>query len=199
MSRLLKWIMAILEKNGYVNHENYEIVCYGLELKLMKTIISAGMLLLAVITGSLLEVIVFMAVYQPLRGSCGGYHAKTRLSCVLLSLGMLSLIICLDKILPDSLLMIVSYIFLFIGSGSIIFLAPVDTASKPFDEKERMVFRKRSLITLAIICCVYMVCYLGDYKKIYFSASYGIFMTGILLMAGILVNRKLYNKADNKA
>lgn len=193
MSKLLNWVMSNLEKNGYVNNENYEIVCYGLELKLMKTIISTGMLLLAVITGSFLEVIVFMAVYQPLRGSCGGYHAKTRISCILFSLGMLSLIICLTKILTDSLLMIVSLIFLFIGSGSIIFLAPVDTASKPFDEKERIVYRKRSFVILAIICCIYIACYLGDYHKIYFPVSYGIFMAGILLIIGYYDKR-----AENK-
>ena len=99
MEKLLDPIMKKLLDRGFVDDENAEIVRYGLELLIMKTIISAMMIATALITQSVPEVMVFVLSYALLRGCCGGYHAGSRIVCFILSMFLLSAVISAVKLI----------------------------------------------------------------------------------------------------
>ncbi|MGN0375430.1 MAG: accessory gene regulator ArgB-like protein [Butyrivibrio sp.] len=186
MNKMLDRIVDRLSDSGYVTGENYEIVRYGLELFIMKTLISIAMLIIAFITGSVLEVLAFMCAYQPLRSTCGGYHARTRTACFISSLLMSGTVILMGKVLPAPAFICVSFSLLFIGVVIILILSPVDTPTKPFDDIERIVFRKRSLIITIILVIIFMAFSLLGFRKIQLSVSLAVIYTALLLIPGKL-------------
>ena len=190
MEKLLDPIMKKLLDRGFVDDENAEIVRYGLELLIMKTIISAVMIATAIITQSVPEVMVFTLSYALLRGCCGGYHADSRIVCFILSMFLLSAVISAIKLIGGIAAFFTSIGFICMGIALIVSLAPVDTPNKPFDITERHIFRKRSIL---ISCAALLLWTIFTVFRLYnfsLSVSAAVFITGLLLAAGRLSNRK---------
>ncbi|MCR5599834.1 MAG: accessory gene regulator B family protein [Ruminococcus sp.] len=190
MNQILDKIMSKLISGGFVKSEDTEIVRFGLELTIMKTIISAAMLIVAFALHSAPAVIFFMAVYQPLRSCCGGYHARTRCLCFFSSMMILLSVIAAEKLLTDTLGLISSLFFIISGLVLIFIFAPTDTPTKPFDNIERIVFRKRSLIAAFFSVIAADVFMFFGFCSLLISASMAIFYTGLLLIIGRSLNKK---------
>ena len=188
MDKLIDSIMEKLLSDGYVREDEAEIVRFGLELNIMKVLISSAMLIAAVIFGSTPAALVFMAVYPPLRSCCGGYHAKTRTACFILSMAAMSSVIAASRLMPARASLYAAMYAA--GLLCIILLAPVESRNKPFDDKERRVFRRRSLIAAAISAAVIAVLFLFKAHRLMTAAAMAVFFTGIMLPAGIFSNRK---------
>ena len=190
MNKMLDKIMVKLLEGGYVKSENEDIVRFGLELATMKTLISVAVIIVAIVFDSAPAVIAFMAAYQPMRSCCGGYHAKTRSVCFVSSMIVLIFVIIAVKSLTDTLCLISSLFFIITGQGAIFFLAPVDTPSKPFDDVERIVFRKRSLIAAMLSMTAADIFMLFGMDTLLLAVSMAFFFTGLLLVLGRISNRK---------
>lgn len=186
MNKLLDLIVRAMEHNDYVNDDNYEIVRYGLELLVMKAIIYVILLIIGIATKSIFEVVAFMVAYQPLRSYCGGYHAKSRVTCITSSVLMLVSVIVFSKTVSAEYAVIMSIIMMFIGSVTIVLLTPVGTPNKPLDDMEKKVFRKRSLIILAIIWLFAVVMYFIKFNNVMIPVALAVINTAILLIAGKL-------------
>lgn len=178
-----------MKKRGYVNNDNYEIVRYGIELLAMKTIICTVILIIGCVTRSLVEVLVFMSVYQPLRSYAGGYHAKSKAACIIASTFMLFLVIVLTKIPVGFININISMIITLICSIIIFLFAPVDTVTKPFDDIEKIVFRRRSRIVLIIILLMMLGVYIIKFQEILLVASLALLCVAILLVVGKIQNK----------
>ena len=190
MDKLIDAIMEKLLSGGFVNDDEADIVRFGLELNIMKIFISTAMLFAAVLFGCAPEALVFIAAYPPLRSCCGGYHAKTRTACFIMSMAVMSLVIAAFYFIPYRALPVTAAALTGAGVLCIILFAPVDTPTKPFDDTERRVFRRRSLI--AALCAVLLSAALAFFKayRLMTAASLAVFFTGIMLAAGIISNRK---------
>jgi accessory gene regulator B len=77
-----------------------------------------------------------------------------------------------------------------LGIVAIFGYAPVDTASKPFDDTERIVFRKRSLIASMISVIVADIFMFLELYSLLLAVSMAIFFTGMLLVIGRVSNKK---------
>lgn len=190
MNRILDYLMNKLLQGGFTDSEKAEIVRYGLELAIMRALISAAAIIAAIALESAPAVIAFMAVYQPLRSCCGGYHAKKRLSCFIFSVLLLIAVITATKLLTDTVCMISSLCFTISGLNVILFFAPVDTPTKPFDNTERIVFRKRSLIAAFFVISAADIFMLLGLDTLLLSVSMAFFFTGLLLVIGRTTNKK---------
>lgn len=190
MDKLIDTIMEKLLSGGYVREDEADIVRFGLELNIMKAIISAAMLVAAVIFGGAASALVFMAVYPPLRSCCGGYHAKTRIACFILSMAVMSLVIAASRFMPARASLPAALAMSLTGLLLIILLAPVESKNKPFDSVERRVFRRRSLIAAALSAALIAVLVILQARQLMTGAAMAVFFTGIMLAAGIFSNRK---------
>lgn len=190
MEKLLDAIMNKLLAGGFVDDENAEIVRFGLELVIMKCLISAAMIVVAIATKSVAEVLLFIVSYALLRGCCGGYHANSRIACIISSLFILSAVISLAKLMEGKTALLTSIGLLGFGTVFVLMFAPVDTPNKPFDMIERVVFRKRAL--MASFTSLFFSFMLAAFKMYTFSltVSAAVFFTGLLLIAGRLTNKK---------
>lgn len=72
-----------------ISQKEAELVCYGLESIKSDLTGIAMSILIGVCFGRLLEGILLWGLMYPLRKNAGGFHASTRMRCMLLSVGML--------------------------------------------------------------------------------------------------------------
>lgn len=71
-----------------------------------------------------------------------------------------------------------------IGGIVIVWLAPVDTPTKLFDNIEQVVFRKRTLIITAVVMLVYILLLIFDLRDILLSISLSVVSVALLLILG---------------
>ena len=70
------------------------------------------------------------------------------------------------------------------------FLAPVAAPNKPFDDIEKRVFRRRSLIVAAVVTAVSAVMWIFGAYKLMLPAAMALLFTGVFLAVGRLSYRK---------
>ena len=190
MNRFLDMIMEKILSGGWAEEKDAEIIRYGLELNIMKTLISAAMLIAAFALKSAPAVIVFMLIYPPMRSCCGGYHARTRTACFISSMGILAAVIAASKFITGKAAFYASAAMLIAGAAFVAVLAPVEALKKPFDDVERRVFRRRSLLVTAVSSAVCMLLALLKLYSFMLPAATAVFFTGIFLVVGKLSLRK---------
>ena len=190
MERFVDRIMEKLLSGGWTSEEDKEIVRYGLELNIMRAVISAAMLITALAFGRALEVIVFMLAYPQLRRYCGGFHANTKAACFVLSMVILASVIAASRLLTGRASLYASASMLAAGTALIALLAPVDSEKKPFDDTEKTVFRRRSLLMTAAEAAAAGVLFLLKLYGFVLPVTMAVFITGLLLAVGRLTKRK---------
>lgn len=184
-----------LYKEGLVSEEDREIVEFGLE-SLGGNLAGVFLtLLVGFLFGEPNQAIFFYLLLFPLRKSIGGFHANTKTGCLITS--AMTLVITFTIFLtvqhPPVFYLISFFIF-----GCLIFaLSPVDNISKPFDDTERRVYRRRGRIVLFVESTLFFAAY-------YFSCDSGIrclcmvyFVSCVALIMGLL-KKKFVGLAHNK-
>jgi len=154
-----EWVTDWLLENEAISREDKEIYRYGIQQGMIALVNLGTTMIIGMVFGRLLESILFMAAYIPLRSYAGGYHAKTAVRCYFFSIVMMSAVLWVMRY--------VMYYGLICGcltaiSGSVIwFLVPVEDRNKPLDDVEKVVYRKRArgmvlaesiLLLFAILC-----------------------------------------------
>lgn len=170
-----------------IKEEDMEVYQYGLELLIATVFKGLGIIIIASLTGLLIEATVFILFFSSLRVQAGGYHAETIMSCFIGTLILIFSSIILVKILP----VIYQPYYILIAVVSSIFLvflyAPLESKNKPLTENEKIIYRCKSLHTVIIgsIIILFLV-YLSD-KFIYFGT---ISATAFLLESLTLVHAR---------
>lgn len=98
--------------------------------------------------------IVFTITFKFLRTYAGGYHAKTRMRCSILSYATMAGVLIAIKLLPENIFY--GLIVWILAGVVVLYLAPVEAQTKPLDDLERCVYRKKliqiwSLETIAFL------------------------------------------------
>lgn len=188
MGNLVKKVTNYFIINGIIKEEDKEIYSYGLHQGLLIVINILTTIAIGFLFAMVVESILFMIAYIPLRSYAGGYHAKTELRCYFLSTILIVLALLLMKFIP-----IREYIILGITgiSGLIIYiLAPVEDRNKPLDQIEYKMYRKKSRNILAIEILSLLVFYLLGFKKISLIISISIFILSLMLVMGKVIKKK---------
>lgn len=148
MRRIANYIADMLIQNGIVHKQNKEVYNFGIEQLLFMLLNFITALSIAGLAGMLLEGLIFMLTYLPLRKYAGGLHAKTRLQCYIGGMLFFVGILYFIKIFswPNE-----QNIFLLIISSVIIFcFSPAENKAKKLSDFEKQVYRKKTLIVLGI-------------------------------------------------
>ena len=146
--KISEGISGAMVKNGVIPPENQGLCRYGINQLFTILLNIAVTLSIGLLMDMVLESVLFMAAYIPLRSYAGGYHAKTPQRCCVFS-----------GVLMAVALLAMKYVFLtfyvvagvWIVSGIIIaVVAPVEDKNKPLDEIEVKVYRKRAMLVWGI-------------------------------------------------
>ncbi len=182
--RVTEWLLV----KEAIQREDKEIYQYGIQQGMIALLNLGTTMVIGLVLGKLLESILFMAAYIPLRSYAGGYHAKTAVRCYFFSIVMMGAVLWVMRYVMYSGLVCGCLTASF--GGVIWFLVPVEDRNKPLDDVEKVVYRKRArgivlaestLSLFAILCngkrlgmCITLVLcvlalmlLLGKWKNVY--------------------------------
>ena len=176
--RITDWLL----KNKAFPREDKEIYRYGIQQGMIALVNLGTTMVIGMVFGKLLESILFMVAYIPLRSYAGGYHAKTAVRCYFFSIVMISAVLWVMRYVTYSGLICGC---LTVISGSIIWLlAPVEDRNKPLDDAENVVYRKRARRILLFEVAFLFVSLLLKWKSIALCMTTVFCVMAIMLMLG---------------
>lgn len=185
MKRKIKEYMVTAE---IVDEREAEVVEFGLNMLKPVLLGGVGVIGVGAIFGMLKETLLFIALLMPIRQYAGGFHAKTRLRCALMSIVLLLLSVVLLQYvsLPWK---VQSFLYL-CGLFLIVKYAPVENEGKPLDDLEVKIYGKRMKWILTAESFMFIVLML---LKL-FTWSF-VFVLAIVLAAALVIAGHLQNKS----
>lgn len=191
MNKILDMIMNYVYKDEEADEEQCEVVRYGLEIILLKSIFTLAILVIGVIMHSFWECLIFTVLFSGIRSYAGGYHADTRIQCFIQSMATFSVVLCVLKICNVNDLIIIPLVILFmLSAAAIIKLAPIDTENKRLDDEEKAVFKRKSRLSLFSETIIAITAYCIGLESISYAVMLAVIVTALLLAAEVIKNRK---------
>lgn len=132
------------------SREAIEIYKYGFELLLSTILNIAGLFVISFFMGSILDAILFLAAFIPLRVTAGGYHANHHRSCFLTVNITFFFFAVLLKYMSIGFGLRYTIFAVITASIIIWLLSPVEAINKPLSEQKKRKVRTLSLIIASI-------------------------------------------------
>lgn len=94
---LRKTTINLFYKNDLIKFNEIDNYVYGLEVLLLKIAHTSVFILFGILNKNLLSLLLFLYLFSYIRARIHGYHANTRIKCLLLSL-IMCFILCLGLV-----------------------------------------------------------------------------------------------------
>lgn len=144
------------EKDQYT----IDIYVYGIELALSSLLGNILVILIGIVTGSLIESIIFMAALTSVRVFSGGYHANTYLKCNLITLASAIFTITINKLLiivfSKQIILYLLICTLVLLLLTIIIYCPVENKNKQIQPEDKIKFK---FMSVAVVVIQAVVCF----------------------------------------
>lgn len=178
-------------EDGIIADEDKEIVRFGLE-SLEGNLLGIGFTMAVGICfkqGG--EALLLWALLFPLRKNAGGYHATTRVRCLLMSVLMLITAFMIFAVFEHT--MIFYGICGIVAGGVIWALAPVDNPAKNLDVVEHRVYQRRTRIALGVEGSIFALALLFKWEMATKSVCMTFFIVFMSLLLGKMNNKRIRN------
>lgn len=173
-----------LQKEKVIDSSMIEIYTYGLEL-IIATIIDIGtLLILAGITKSYVECLLYLLFLIPIRLCTGGYHASNYLNCNLVFLGIYLVILAVAKITPVFLMVPLGILFMVMTLLIVFRYAPIESPYNPLskEEKESCLKKSRTIIAFEFLLVISAFILLQTYTMYIYVCCLTSIAVGICIM-----------------
>lgn len=177
---------AVVEQlcgDGIVDENEKELYKFGLE-GLLFTFLNLGTaLIIGIVMNAILECVVFLMAFLPLRQYAGGYHAKTRVGCYFLSVTCMWVAMNVLVYQEFKKYMLVMACVMMIV---VFLLAPVENENKKLTCEEKIRYGKiAKLVSLFEMGLVLFTLFIGTFKiDICACIECAIINVGIMLLLG---------------
>lgn len=175
--------------SGMIEEKEFTIYSFSYEIVINYILTFLAILLIGLLFGTLLECVLFMCFYAPLRMFAGGFHAKTHERCIVASSVMF---IGLSFLLFSKTSWTINPFLLVLEAGSVLlifFLAPVETENRKIDQEHGKKYRLFSRVLLFIELVVGFVFYYFGNSKIAFLMILSHIVLSIMLLLGLMSQR----------
>lgn len=181
-------IINSLVLNGVVNSKDKELYIYGLHQGFLMILNLIVTIIIGLIFGMVLESIVFMISYIPVRIYAGGYHSKTQLRCFIFSINMIIIVLLSMKLINWTSFL---YSIFEIISVVIIFkLAPIEDSNKPLEPIEVSLYKKRARVILLIETSLLFILKTLNFYQISLCILTAHMALSVMLVLGKIKNNK---------
>lgn len=126
---------------GIITSEMKDLYCYGMHQGVVLFFNLLTALFIGVLLDSVMEVILYLTAYIPLRIYAGGYHAETPGRCYIFSVILITAILLAIRFFAIS--DVVCCIGMILSFAVIFIIAPMEDKNKPFTTKEQIFFKKQ--------------------------------------------------------
>ena len=171
---------------GEGSDEN-ELYIFGINqcLNMLLNILTA--LFIGILFGEVLQILLFMLAYVPLRSYAGGWHSRTPFRCYIFSVIMLIVV----SIGMKYLYMVewVYYVVLAAAALVVLWLSPVEDQNKPLDETENKVYKKRTVLIAAAELAIGMLLKFVVLYNFFVAVVYAFVVLSLMIIAGKAKNR----------
>ncbi|WOO36378.1 accessory gene regulator B family protein [Anaerocolumna sp. AGMB13020] len=175
-----------LIKKGIIKEQESELYLFGIETAMLKILHLLTYIVMGVLIGELTGLLLFLAVFIPLREYSGGYHASTKLKCYIVScLTVLSMLLLIK--LCDENFYLSSVYLASISSAILLFLIPVETAARPMDESEKIYYRSKAGFIIVLLLTITLFLYMTDQFDYSFVIALSLFFEMIAAFTGKLI------------
>lgn len=160
ISYLSRCMVGILLKNKIIQEYQIKIYIYGFEVFISSCITFLITILSGVILNCVLASLVYFITFAVLRQICGGYHAKSYLSCNILFMISTIFVLLFFRYIPIVAFEIPHYIFITLWVMCVFAYAPIENENKPLNNHQKALFRKISrflCIILTLISCLFYI------------------------------------------
>lgn len=182
----------LLSRNA-IKDEDYEIYQYGLEQLFTSILNMLTLLVIGSIMGMIWQGIIFVLSFMLLRKYAGGYHASTPLGCYLLTTLIITVALSVMKYFEISIL--IYLVLLMVSSVIVYMLTPVEAVNKELDKIEKMIYRKKTILTWIVEVSLAIGVFILKHYEISICIFMAVIMVGISLVTGHieikLVKRKI--------
>lgn len=183
MRKIVDRLIQYYVREGIVEQEDIPWLQYGLERKISTITVGIPFFILAFFATDFLSAISFFATYFFIKKHLGGYHAKTILGCLILSL-LLELIFLV--VLPHYLFMPLSFIILILCALAILILAPYNHPKLHLTSEEIKSCQRKVRLRLCCILMVAAISYSAGIREITNGCTISIAMATTLLCLGYI-------------
>lgn len=176
--------MKIMEFDEELQPEEKEIVAYGLQQLKVNCICIGTILLASIACGMVLQGIVFLFAFIPLRLYSGGYHANSRKMCAVISFCSVLLCFILIKICMYS-----SLFWFLLSTASLLIigiLSPVSNDVKVLEKEEQRVYKHRTRKIAFVIYVVMQIACLFGLKLVVCSFGAAFLLVDVSLISGYI-------------
>lgn len=186
MNGLAQKITANLINRNLLSDDRKDEYVYVIETSLEKLISYAFILTIAVLTGTLVQSIIFLVLFVSIRGRTGGFHMNTYFKCLI---STIVLYLLLSVIIIPALVAnyVTAYIIFCISILCIILIASVNHPNMDMSKSEfegaKKASRLNAFIHWSIITTVYFALPQNDYTVYAMSAD--ILCSLLLILAKI--------------
>lgn len=182
IEKLSRTLVGYLLKENVIenNEDDIEYYQYGLEITISSLLNVALILILGIAFGSIVESIIFLVLFIPIRQFTGGFHAGSYLRC------NLSFCVCFTVLISAYWLtcdIITTYIAILIASVCTLVIfarCPIENPNKPISDKRKLFHR----ITATVMSAVYSSVGIA---LLSFENKYGALVLYTLLLVTVLI------------
>ena len=176
-------------KQQIIKEEEKSIYYFCFEVVLSTAYFWAMVLILALISGQILESLVYLAAFTLMRSAAGGYHAASHWRCMILSAASFAAFLLIEIFLPEAWLAVVLtaggiYIIYMIGR-----FAPIYNHNNPFTAEERQLNRNKSLFVLCVLVVCLLLLMAVGVQHLAFCLFLGLVQAAAALNIAILMRR----------
>lgn len=183
-------ITCKLIASSVIEEGDRELYSYGFFLLISKIFFFFVAVIAGLLTDTTVESIIFYAVFMLLRTYAGGIHARTEMSCTVLTTLALIASVLVIKQLEMHTSGAISLLMFGIGSLCILVFSPLDTDGKPLDKHEKRQYKTVCITILIIYVIVALIAWIHCIKNIFYPICCGICLESILLMLGKICDHR---------
>lgn len=153
---IAKFVKNQIRKNR-IEQSEAEIYQYGYRLLIEKVCALMMTILIAVLFDAWKEILVFCIAFIPIRTFAGGYHAKSFLSCMVLSAGVLILNVLIGKWVIFTGYGCYAILLEVILYPVIAWMSPVENSNRTISDSERKYFKRMVMVLYVVQILVEML------------------------------------------
>lgn len=169
--------------SGVIKDKDHDLYLYAFHALISYTCSFATMFVIAMLMHRLIESVIFIFFFYPLRVYVGGFHAKTELKCYIISTIMFIGMILIDIVCVPGIPVWTSILLLVFSVIVVLLKAPVESENKPLSQGELRKYKMLARIICIIETCIIVVAVALGLEQIYlYYAVVGMTTTAILLI-----------------
>lgn len=194
LERLSKKFAGKLIHAGIISETDADVYVYGFFQLAMMLLNIVTTFLLGVLFQLLIPCILLNLSYIPLRMSAGGHHADSPMKCYINSTIMIAALLAVIKWIPIH--PAISAVLLAFSGIVIWILAPVEAENNPWDDTEKLAYRRRAKVILVIEAIIFAISLIFMKNWVSETIMLGILTESVLLLVGTFINCYKRQKSD---